>query len=948
MKQKTELIVLAIIASMLLTTIPISVNAWEYANTSIYFAPGPQHDLLSEPYGPMADHVQIIMYEDELAEFSALELGKIDVTDWPVDSAHYPGWTGTATPPDPNYNDSIAVVDTGPEYGMFLFDMRMTNETRIYKQVGGTVTTDLGPNPAYTAPFGNPLADVWLRRAIAACANRKQVVEDIVSGGELPLLAQPLYSVANDPPYTGWGEAELTPAGDYAAITYAKEDGSNNCTLANWFLDNHGYLPIVAGKRTKNGIAFQIEIVSRSDHEPRKLMADALWTCLTAAPPAGLGLDVTLTPMVSGGARVYVMDQKKGHMYTGGWGLTADPDTLYYLFHINNYAHPGRPPNYMYYPGDYAQITVPVNGWKYNYTNVPDLLVTVDWVSPSYQIDFSDNDKTYKLGEKVWKNPQNYWSWQMMIAPDSTRAVLAAHKSEIVMAFFEIGCPIYASRSFTAFSRTYTGPETEYHGKEWKGVVNQAGFGVWSTRSFLNMHTNGDTFGDGNMTIRWGFRQPTMSLNPIYAEWVWDWYVLNQCYDSGIGLDPYQNAIEIGDLAIGWELGQWNASTLKLGMCSKVTFHLRHDAIWSDGVPVTASDFVFTWGGHKVPGSIANLLDSTGQPPAYWDGQIADILSVAAPDPWTVVVYLDVNAYFALHSMSGFNIVLPEHVWKPLILGLTATAPWNQPCVVAGQYKIRSTAQPVVDIWLDKNPMYFAFRRPIEITTVQTSKNTLGNAHWLVGTEKTMQVNVTVKLHNYYAYENGPYIANVYPFTMLDGEKNVTIWKWNQTILNANPSNFSNYVLNKTLATNEPFEALRCTDTIELYNNINVMNFSAGWYIVKVDIHINSLEYWNGATWVIVPPMGNPFYCNRTTYMEYMLVTSRYDIGGLNFKKFGIKQYQVIADLKVDGSDLIVAAAAYGSQPGTPKWNPACDVNGDMKVDGSDLIVIANKYGWKA
>jgi hypothetical protein len=50
-------------------------------------------------------------------------------------------------------------------------------------------------------------------------------------------------------------------------------------------------------------------------------------------------------------------------------------------------------------------------------------------------------------------------------------------------------------------------------------------------------------------------------------------------------------------------------------------------------------------------------------------------------------------------------------------------------------------------------------------------------------------------------------------------------------------------------------------------------------------------------------------------------------------------------DGKVDGSDLIVAAKAFGSYPHHPRWDPNADVNEDIVVDGSDLIIMARHFG---
>jgi ABC-type transport system substrate-binding protein len=940
MKERTLLMALAILASMLLMLFPAPVRAWEYSNTINGTRDVNIYDELWENFGPRADHVQIIMYADELAEFTALEQHKIDVTDWPVDSEHYGPWT---TAP---LNESIAVVDTGPEFGMFVLDIRMNNETKLYYQVGADVDGEYGPNPAYTEPFGNPMADVWLRRAVAACIDRKYVVEQIVSGGTLPLLGAPLYTVVNDPPYTGYGHPQLNPVGALKELTYVKSDGSADVALANRFLDEHGYLPIGAdGFRTKNGEPFELVFYVRSDHDARKLFGENLATKLRES----CKVNVRIVYVVSAGAKEWFMDKKYGHMYTGGWGLSADPDHLYYLFHINNYWHPGRPLNYAYYPGDYEQITVPYNGWQYNYTNVPGLRVLIDWATTPYDIDLSDYGKTWKAGDKVWKNPQNYWAWELMIAPDTARAVHCSRKSQEAMAYYVVGEPVWASRSFTAFHRTYTGPEA-YNGKRWKGVVNEKGFGVWSWYSFYNMHTEDAAFGDGTMTIRWGFRQPTMSLNPIYAEWVWDWYVLNKAYLPLISLDPYAPAYEIPVLATSFETDTWDGTSLGLGICTRITFHLRHDMFWSDGVPITASDVVFTMGNKEVPGSLSNILYKRGLPMPYWYGSIADILSIAAPDPWTVQIYLDVFApVFGTHSMSGFNIVLPEHIWKPIAETGNPVEPWNQPNVGSGPWIIRSTAAVKVgdSIWLDRNERHYQYRCPLNIWTVQRPSITpnvesVGHIHWLKKTATQADVTLDLYIHNKYVYENGPFKENVFPRTILDGTKNVTLWRWTGQ---GCPNDQTKYVKIKDIEINARWESERCNVTRE---ELALGLLPPGWYYVRVDVHIDSLRYWDGTQWVEVPPAGNPFFCRTILYKEFFIITSRVDFAGLLFKPCppATPKYQDIPDLKVDITDVAKASKAFGSYPGHARWNPAADVNLDYKADISDIAAVSKSFGW--
>lgn len=56
-----------------------------------------------------------------------------------------------------------------------------------------------------------------------------------------------------------------------------------------------------------------------------------------------------------------------------------------------------------------------------------------------------------------------------------------------------------------------------------------------------------------------------------------------------------------------------------------------------------------------------------------------------------------------------------------------------------------------------------------------------------------------------------------------------------------------------------------------------------------------------------------------------------------------------MGDVNGDGiicmEDMKIFQAAYGSKPGSPNWNPACDLNGDGVIDLRDIVVAARNYG---
>jgi hypothetical protein len=50
----------------------------------------------------------------------------------------------------------------------------------------------------------------------------------------------------------------------------------------------------------------------------------------------------------------------------------------------------------------------------------------------------------------------------------------------------------------------------------------------------------------------------------------------------------------------------------------------------------------------------------------------------------------------------------------------------------------------------------------------------------------------------------------------------------------------------------------------------------------------------------------------------------------------------------VDLKDVMEVATAYGSSPGSPKWNSVCDLNGDLVVDMKDYLIVCKNYGQRS
>jgi peptide/nickel transport system substrate-binding protein len=109
------------------------------------------------------------------------------------------------------------------------------------------------------------------------------------------------------------------------------------------------------------------------------------------------------------------------------------------------------------------------------------------------------------------------------------------------------------------------------------------------------------------------------------------------------------------------------------------TFHLRHGMLWSDGQPITAQDFKWTYDQVKDPAHGFPYLS-----------QLAFITSYDARDDYTLQVKIKEVYAPALGQMSGLITPLPKHVWEKLDWSDPQKNPEiNSPSVVSGPYKLK-------------------------------------------------------------------------------------------------------------------------------------------------------------------------------------------------------------------------------------------------------------------
>jgi oligopeptide transport system substrate-binding protein len=115
----------------------------------------------------------------------------------------------------------------------------------------------------------------------------------------------------------------------------------------------------------------------------------------------------------------------------------------------------------------------------------------------------------------------------------------------------------------------------------------------------------------------------------------------------------------IPDVAQSWEISEDGC---------RYVFHMRDDVYWSDGVQVTADDFVYSWirsldpATEGPPGKVRSLYDIKNAR-AYNEGKLSDPnqLGVQASDKLTLEVILERAASYFLHLLFTFYPI-PHHV----------------------------------------------------------------------------------------------------------------------------------------------------------------------------------------------------------------------------------------------------------------------------------------------
>lgn len=148
---------------------------------------------------------------------------------------------------------------------------------------------------------------------------------------------------------------------------------------------------------------------------------------------------------------------------------------------------------------------------------------------------------------------------------------------------------------------------------------------------------------------------------------------LGMAYDPLVNVDPDFNVVP-------WLATKWETSADG----KTITFHLRHDATWTDGVPITSDDQLFEY-----------QVTTNPQSSAPYKSDYDEVVSCTAPDKWTVVYKLKFPDSAFIANVVGVlpHVPLPRHIYGKYPVTQLRHLDITKTFVGSGPYKVTDWKQ---------------------------------------------------------------------------------------------------------------------------------------------------------------------------------------------------------------------------------------------------------------
>ena len=233
-----------------------------------------------------------------------------------------------------------------------------------------------------------------------------------------------------------------------------------------------------------------------------------------------------------------------------------------------------------------------------------------------------------------------------------------------------------------------------YRTDKFEGYVNSKIDGVPGWWTNYNVHLKDSEGGPRGGQFRWSTPLDLDTFNFMVTGSPYTMNILNNLYDSLIIQDP--NGNDIPWLAENYTIEVHDDNPHVTEDHTRITFNLLQNAMWSDGVALTAEDVAFTLNYYR---------EAPGNPHGM---DLSNMTSALAATPYTVIVEFETESFWHLHAV-GYKPILPKHIFEtvtPAGWNTWNPAPPTEEMVTSGPFNISEyVAGEFVE--LTYNPDYF-------------------------------------------------------------------------------------------------------------------------------------------------------------------------------------------------------------------------------------------------
>jgi len=217
--------------------------------------------------------------------------------------------------------------------------------------------------------------------------------------------------------------------------------------------------------------------------------------------------------------------------------------------------------------------------------------------------------------------------------------------------------------------------------QSWKGYTSEAPYGILFP---ANIHPVNSTFGS---LYRYGQPQNPDTQNIYMQTSLYDFEINGNEYATPLGVSPSNPVQLVPNAAYNYTLSTGSGMTPNGHPFNGtiVTMYFLPNAVWQDGVPMTALDYNFTiwWldlGGYSSnpynpssdtvtidPGVVVNYTAEAGNPGPEYFGEASGLVDTYVPpsNPYELQIYFNSTSIFNLLTVYG-EPILPEHIFASI------------------------------------------------------------------------------------------------------------------------------------------------------------------------------------------------------------------------------------------------------------------------------------------